>query len=172
MFKKKLTLLVITIVLISIGAKAQDLIGIGASAIYNFQSEGIGIGARVHIPFKKRIVLVPQVNYFAPFNIVHEFNAGINVNYNVVMRKKLIGYLTAGGYFNYWFNSDASPMPNAKTINISPDLGAGLLFGKRCFKPFVEQRYNPLFQEGSFHLGFLWFPGCVSGRNRTCPAYM
>lgn len=163
-------LFLLVFLLIHVNVTAQDYVGIGPSVIYNFQSEGIGFGARVHIPLKKNFALVPQVNYFAPFNIVNEFNGGINLNYNFIMRKKFIGYVTAGGYFNYWFNSEVSPMPNAKAINILPDVGVGLLFGKGCFMPFVEQRYNPLFMEGSFHLGFLWFMGC-SGKSSSCAAY-
>ncbi|MDQ3193139.1 MAG: hypothetical protein M3Q58_16265 [Bacteroidota bacterium] len=171
MVGKKIFLFLFLLLFSFFSVKSQEFIGIGPSAIYNIQSEGIGFGARVQIPVHKRLNIVPQLNYFAPFNIVHEINAGLNIHYNLVIRRKLIGYLTGGGYFNYWFNADVSPMENAKTINILPDVGVGMLFGKKCFRPFLEQRYNPLFMEGSFHIGFLWFPGCSSGRSYTCPAY-
>lgn len=149
-------------------------IGIGASAIYNFQSQGKGIGLRAHIPAGERWTIVPQAVWFPPFNIVNEYFAGVNIHYNLIDRERITGYLAAGGHINIWANASESPYVKAKTFNVMPEVSGGLIFGAGCFRPFAEHRYNPIWKEGSTHIGILWFPRCSASSGRSvdrCPAY-
>ena len=180
-FKRALTLvLLLNLLFISQNIAAQDMFGIGASGIYNWQSEGIGIGVRAHIPLKGRWAVVPQVTYFPPFNIVNEYFFGVNFHYNVLVRQRVTGYVAGGGHINIWANASESPFVKAKTLNVLPEASGGLIFGGGCFRPFVEHRYNPIWKEGSTHIGLLWFPRCSGGgagaggrgsRVDRCPAY-
>lgn len=151
---------------------AQDKTGIGLSGIYNIQSTGIGVGLRVQVPAGERLSFVPQLMYFPFFNIVHEAFGGLNLHYDLIVLDKVKGYITAGGFLNYWINSESSGYLKAKSINIIPEAGGGFLFGEKCFRPFIEQRYNFKWQEGSIHFGLIWYPGCGgSSDGLICPAY-
>jgi hypothetical protein len=165
-------------------------IGIGGSVIRNWQTEGTGFGARVAIPGRDRFTFVPQATWFPRFNILSEYFVGLSVHYDVLQRKKFTGYVMGSGHLNIWVSANESKFSKAKTMNASPEVGGGLLFGKGCWKPFLEHRYNPVWKEGSTHLGILWFPMCsFSGgkgngaarfkggsngskkSNNRCPAY-
>ena len=147
---------------------SQDNIGYGLSGIYNFQTNGIGFGARVEFVLSKRFSAVPQVMYFPAFNKVHEFFGGANLHYALLKRKHYTGYLIGGGSANYWINYSSSHWPKAKAFNVIAEVGGGVVLGKRQLRPFVEYRYNPVWQEGSVHVGLIYFP--VTGHT-TCPAY-
>lgn len=166
-------LIVCALLFVGLQVKAQGT-GIGASAIYNFQSQGKGIGLRAHIPAGERWTIVPQAAWFPPFNIVNEYFAGVNVHYNLLVREKITGYIAAGGHINIWANASESPYVKAKTLNVLPEASGGLIFGAGCFRPFAEHRYNPIWKEGSTQIGILWFPRCSASSGRSvdrCPAY-
>src|ERR1039457_5874409 len=109
-------LIFLVFILFSVGHKAysQDKFGVGASGIYNFQTNGIGAGARVEFRLYKRLSAVPQVMYFPAFNKVHEFFGGVNLHYTIIKYRKWKGYLIAGGSANSWFNYVVSHYVNAK----------------------------------------------------------
>ena len=164
-------------------------IGVGGSVIRNWQTEGTGFGARVAIPGSGRFTWVPQFTWFPKFNILSEYFLGLSVHYDVIQRRKFTGYIMGSGSLNIWVNASESHFSKAKTMNASPEIGGGLLFGKGCWKPFLEHRYNPVWKEGSTHLGILWYPQCSfsggkgngaakfkggnnGGKNKNrCPAY-
>lgn len=166
------TYLVILFFQITKKGVAQDKTGIGLSGIYNIQSTGMGAGLRVSVPTGERLFFIPQAMYFPSFNIVHEVYGGINLHYSIISRERVKGYITAGGNINYWINSSSSGYLKAKPLNIIPEAGGGFLFGEKCFRPFIEQRYNFKWQEGSFHIGLIWYPGCGGQSDGlVCPAY-
>lgn len=140
-------------------ANAQG-IGIGGTVIRNWQTEGTGFGFRVAIPGRDRFTFVPQATWFPGFNILSEYFVGLSVHYDIIQRRKFTGYIMGSGHLNIWVNASESSYSHAKTMNASPEIGGGLLFGKGCWKPLLEHRYNPVWKEGSTHLGILWFPQC------------
>lgn len=156
----------------------QNKFGIGASMMYNFQTEGIGTGLRVQIPLGNKLSVMPQAYYFFPFNQIHEYYIGLNLHYNLLEIKNHTGYLNAGAFYNQWINFDGKIYTRN---NFLPEVGGGILFTKRCLRPFIEQRYNPLWREGTFRIGVMWYPGCNNKKsgNRSskkrgavsCPAY-
>lgn len=165
---------------------SQDKVCIGASGIYNFQTNGLGVGLRLQIRLANKLHAVPQINYFFPFNAIHELYGGMNVHYDLLKLDIFSVYVLAGGSLNQWFNAAESNYENAKRTNVAVEAGAGAQFGKGCWKPFIEQRYNAIWQEGSFRIGVLWCPGCNSEKgggkgkgkrgskkkkDELCPAY-
>jgi len=172
--------------LIASEALSQDKVCIGASGIYNFQTKGLGLGFRVQIRVANKVHAVPQVYYFFPFNTVHEMYGGMNVHYDALKLDKLTIYGLAGGALNMWFNAEESNYEKAKNTNVAVEAGVGMQYGNGCWKPFAEQRYNVVWQEGCFRIGVIWCPGCTSekgggkkkggkggGKNKDelCPAY-
>lgn len=161
---------------ITIQAHAQTVVGLGACGIYNIQTEGIGLGVRAQFRLFRNLSVVPQVYYFPSFNKIHELFIGANLHYEIYKWKRFTPYLAGGGFYNDWINSDEFKNNKAKPSNFMPEIGVGVLFGKKCWKPFIEQRYNPLWQEGAFRLGIMWYPNCNTkgpGPNRrtyACPA--
>jgi hypothetical protein len=157
--------------------------GIGGSVIRNWQTEGTGFGLRADIPAGSRLHIVPELTWFPSFNIVSEYFGGVSVHYDLISRNSFTGYVAGSGHVNVWANASESPYAKAKTMNISPEVGGGLLFGSGCFRPFLEHMYNPVWREGSTHLGLLWYPQCSSGSGGhgrgkgsgksidRCPAY-
>jgi len=39
------------------------------------------------------------------------------------------------------------------------------------FRPFIEYRYNPVWLEGSIHVGLMYYPEIRKRNKETCPAY-
>lgn len=148
-------LLVLTVYLPSM---AQN-IGVGGSVAYNFQTEGIGAGARVSIFPTKKLSIVPQFSYYFPFNKVTEYYAGLGLEYKLIQRKKVVFYVLAHGAYNSWNNYDASPMTKAQKNNWNAEGGIGIS-GAKCLRPFFECRYNAKFREAHVQLGLLYIFGC------------
>jgi hypothetical protein len=146
----------------SLNVKAQK-IGVGTDAMYNFQSEGFGVGGRVSIFPNRRLSYVPQFAYYFPFNKVNEAYAGLALEYKVIKRKKINCYLIAHGAFDYWMNYKESPMKDAKKKNWDLEGGAGIS-GAKCLRPFIEYRYNIKFQETHLRLGILYIFGCKNNK--------
>jgi hypothetical protein len=150
---------------------AQDKFGVGVSAIYNFQTEAFGVGARAEIGIVNRLSVVPQGLYFFQFNKVHEVEGAINLHYRLFYLGRFYGYLLAGGTANYWMNYAESHYDKAKPFNVIAQVGGGMAYGDGKFRPFAEYWYNPIWKEGSVHVGLMYYPEW-NGRNKgDCPAY-
>ena len=134
-------------------------IGVGADVMYNFQSEGFGSGARVSIFPNNRVSIVPQFAYYFSFNKVHEYYAGAALEYKIIMRKKIFVYLLAHGAYDKWLNPEVSPMVNPKPNNWDAEGGVGIS-GTKCWRPFLEYRYNVRFRETHLRLGIMYIFGC------------
>ncbi len=173
MNKKSVLSFVFISVLVSIcnSSYSQDKFGVGVSAIYNFQTEAVGVGARAEIGLLNRLSVAPQVMYFMPFNKVHELFGAVNLHYRVVYLGKFYSYLIAGGSANYWMNYAESPWKRAKPFSVIAEVGVGVAYGEKQFRPFAEYRYNPVWLEGSIHVGLMYYPDWMRGSRSSCPAY-
>lgn len=172
-------LLILIFVFFSINILLAQKIGIGASGIYNFQTESFAGGLRLHFQINK-LSIVPQFSYYPAFNKIHEYYGGLALEYRFFPIKKWWFYGLAHGAYNGWINHEATPMAEAKYTNWDLDLGAGLR-KNTCFTPFIEYRYNLKWHETHLHLGFLYFFNCKASRGSgklkksnkkySCPAY-
>jgi hypothetical protein len=149
---------------------------LGVSAIYNFQTESFGNGLRLAIPIGNHFTLVPQVSYFYPFNQVHELHEQVNLHYIPFRIRAFSPYIIGGVSANQWFNYAESPYKNASAFSILAEVGGGVTFRRKRLGIFVEQRYNPIWEEGSLHVGALLFfkknKKRRGGKGNECPAYM
>lgn len=148
-------------------------IGIGASAIYNFQTESFGAGARVSIFPNNRLSIVPQASYYFKFNKVEEYLVGVSFEYKFIYREKFHIYGLAHGAFNQWLSYDRSAMKGAKPNNWNGELGLGISTNT-CLRPFLEYRYNFKFFETHLQLGLLYIFGCRDRNKHSvdrCAAY-
>lgn len=174
---KNIFLFLLPLCLIAHSGMAQEHIAVGGAGAWNIQTEGVGLDLRVQFKVVRNLFIAPQVYYFPSFNKIHELYLGANFHYEMYFWKRITPYLIAGGAYNNWFNAADWNFAGAKRSNISPEGGAGILFGKGCIRPFIEQRYNPLWQEGTFRLGVLWYPLCkgerigINKRTYSCPTY-
>lgn len=168
-------LYILLIVLWAFAAKAQPDKGYGGAVLYNLQTQGIGLCARVQLKLYNHLSLVPQIYYFPSFNKIHELYLGANLHYEFHRWTKFTPYMAGGGFYNNWMSYAQSSATKAKQNNILPEGGVGILFGKKCWKPFVEQRYNPVWKEGTFRLGIMYYPGCntkgpgINKKSYPCP---
>ena len=175
MMKPKLLFPVLFIFLIPVLGRTQ-IIGIGADAMYNFQTESFGAGARVNIFPNNRLSFVPQFSYYFGFNKVEEYYLGLGLEYKVLRIKSFNFYLVGHGAYNSWLNYRESAMEGAEQSNWNLEGGAGISTNK-CLRPFMEYRYNLKFKETHLRLGLLYIFGCKGnggghGRNKElCPAY-
>ena len=154
----------------SLTSEGQN-IGIGASALYNFQTEGWGVGARVSINPSNRLSFVPQFSYYLPSNLVNEYFAGLSVEYKLLVGNKFHLYGLVHGAYNSWLNYESSPMEDAQPNNWNLEFGGGLSTND-CWRPFIEYRYNLNFKETHLQAGLMYILGCKkkSGHG-ICPAY-
>jgi hypothetical protein len=171
MAAKRVLYFVLLLLLISKASYSQDKFGIGVSAIYNFQTEAVGVGARAEIGLFNRFSVVPQVMYFMPFNKVHELFGAVNFHYRVFYLGKFYNYLIAGGSANYWINYSESHWKKAKPFSVIAEVGAGMAYGDGKFRPFAEYRYTPLWKEGTIHVGIMYYPEWLGRSRSSCPAY-
>lgn len=170
--KIKFTYLVL-LVIFSLSTIKSQTIGAGASAIYNFQSEGYGAGLRASIYPNNRFSFVPQFSYFFGFNKVSEYTIGLAVEGKIIKYKKLNMYGLLHGGYNSWLNYKASPMKDAKPNNWNFEGGLGISTNT-CLRPFLEYRYNIKFRETHLDLGFLYIFGCKKGnylKEVDCPTF-
>jgi len=173
MKKIKIQFILLLPLLLAIGntAYSQDKFGIGVSAIYNFQTESFGAGLRVEVGLLRRLSIVPQVMYFPAANKVHEIFGTVNLHYTVFYLRKFKGYVIAGGSANYWIDYAESTWERAKPFNVIAEVGGGIAYGVKKFRPFIEYRYNPVWLEGSIHVGLMYYPEIRKRNKETCPAY-
>lgn len=153
-----------------------QLIGIGADVMYNFQTEGIGAGARVSFFPNNRLSIVPEFSYYFPFNKVNEFYAGLALEYKFIRQPRFHVYAIAHGAYEQWLNYEQSPMKTAKPVNLDLEAGLGIATNTRL-RPFLEYRYNIRFLETHLRLGVLYIfgnnngIGSGGGHDRRCDAY-
>ena len=155
LMKKSIIILILSIIPI-LGFNQN--IGIGGSAIYNFQSESFGAGVRVNIKPNSRLSYVPQFSYYF-IGPISEWTAGLSLELKVVKLNTFNFYLLAHGGYNRWLNPEDSGMENPKTTNWNAEGGIGFTTNK-CLRPFLEYRYNIKFQETHLQLGLLYIFGC------------
>lgn len=166
----KSLLAVALLVLSYSSAKAQYELQLGLSASYNYQTSGIGIGTRVGIPISYRFIATPMVNYYPSFNQVHEVYLGGQIEYKVLPGRFFRPYLAVAGFYDLWLNSEDFENDYSSSSNIIPTASIGVRIGNKCFVPFVEQSYNPVWQEGITTVGVFWRYGCKS-TNYKCDTY-
>ncbi len=170
--KLRLVLLVSGVLLGTMTAMAQIQIGFGVSGSYNFQTEGGGFGARAEGYVIRSLSVVLQGQYYPSFNKVHETGGGLELHYAPYYHPIVRFYILAGGSVNYWFNYTESNYKAAKPLNFIAEVGGGLVFLDKQWRPFAEYRYNPIFLEGSVHAGLMYFPKWKSRNRENCPAYL
>jgi hypothetical protein len=148
----------------------RSMIGIGA--FHNFQTESQALELRYRKHFSPNLSVVPRFSYYFPGNKIHEYYAGVDLNYTVNVRRKVQPYLLAGAYYNNWINHEQYGASAKKKNNFVVEGGCGLLFNIGCrFKPYLEWRYDTKWKEGSLGAGiFISFAKCRRG-NGKCPAY-
>ena len=155
-------------------AQSEESKSYGISGIYDFQTNGIGVGARMYIPIARidRLALSPQIDYFPPSNIVHELYAGLSVQYTVMYIRNWNLYGLAAGYYNRWLNYQKFDTKIAKQNSFAGEVGGGLMRAIGCFHPFVEVRYDTRWREAHLEVGFLVsFGDCFHHAPDLCPAY-
>jgi hypothetical protein len=138
--------------------QAQNF-GLGASALYNLQTESFGAGVRGVIFPRRTISLSPQVSYFFPFNKVNEYTAGLSIEAKFVRTRLFNIYGLAHGGYNRWINANSSPLKNASPDNWNAEGGIGVS-GQKCLRFFAEYRYNIRFRETHLNAGLLYIFGC------------
>lgn len=153
-------------------AFSQGNWALGASGIYDFQSNSFGAGVRAFIPITGQIAVSPQFNYFFPFNPIHEFYGGLAVQYSLFPDRYWTIYPLAAAYYNRWQNSGDFTGSVAKPNNISEHAGLGLMKNSGCLRPFLEGRYDFKWKEIHLHIGILFYFGdCYTRSTDRCPAY-
>ncbi len=168
MFLKHLILIGIVLLFTNI-FKAQN-IGIGADAVYNFQTTGFGNGLRVSISPNKRLSFIPQATYFYSFNKVHEYYIGLGVSYTVFRIKRFDFYAIGHGAYNDWINYKQTADKTYQRSNWNLEGGGGITT-RTCLRPYIESRYNIKFREAHIRLGLLYVIGCKNKKDKyaDCP---
>jgi len=175
-------ILIITIFCFSLQSSYADGVGVGASAIYNFQTESFGAGFRLNFMPSNMFRIIPQAAYYPSFNKIHEYYAGVGLELNLFKVQKYNFYLLGHGAFNGWLNHETSEMKDAEYGNWALEAGVGIVKNKGCFRPFAEFRYNGNWKETNARVGIMFVFGCkkgrFSGRKKgrkrsavSCPAY-
>lgn len=142
--------------------KSNVMFGIGG--LYDFQDKGAAIDSRAMIPVRSHFYITPRISFFPSFNNVHELYGGADFDYFFLKRHRINPYVFAGGYADDWFNYKDFSTKKAKQLSIVPEGGAGIIFGRKCFHPYIEYRYDAHWQEGSLGAGIiLKFGGCFGG---------
>ena len=155
--------LIATLLLFSTSVGAQR-IGAGGSAMWNFQTESLGVGARVNFGPNNTISYVPQFTYYSLFiGSITEWMRGLQIEAKVIRGNTLNWYLLAHGAYDHWSNPNTAIMEDAQTRNWNLEGGGGLTTNW-CLRPFLECRYNLKFRETHLRLGVLYVFGCEGGR--------
>jgi len=176
----KKTTLIGLILLVSTSIYAQDKVSFGASLMYNFPLNTIGVGIRSQIPVTNRITLTPDVKYSPKFNQIHELYAGLNVHLLLITSTKNISYqrsrvepqkpnlyIIAGAEYNQWFNYINGINSKANKQNVLPKIGLGTSFGSHITRFFAEVKYNILWDEAYAEAGLLIYPGFIKLKKKN-----
>jgi len=174
-------IIIFLILLSSINYVKAEGIGIGASAIYNFQTKSVGFGLRLNMKPSNGFRVIPQFAYYPSFNKINEYYAGLGFEINLYKVKKFNFYMLLHGGYNHWSNSSVSKMEGAQVNNWVGEGGIGIVTRKGCWRPFAEFRYNLKWKETNFRIGIMLVFGCndkgygaINKRRRrpvSCPAY-
>lgn len=174
--KKYSCLIIFIFIYISLYAqqkKGSALYGVGA--FYNFQNKGASIDLRAKFPIVKNLYVSPRFSYYPAFNNIHEYYAGTDIDFHMPLKRKLIPYVFAGGYYNNWINSSDYHNTKSKKNNFAFEAGAGLLLTYKCFYPFLEYRYDAKWKEGLLGAGLMLKIGeCMNtsiSRATKCPRF-
>lgn len=170
---KKQKIILITLTLFWCFTTKSQNIGVGASAIYNFQTESFGAGVRASFFPDNNFSISPQFSYYFAFNKINEYNIGFALEYKFFRTDYLNFYGIFHGAYNRWINYAASSMNDAKLNNLNFEGGIGISTN-HCLRPFLEYRYNVKFLETHLQFGLLYIFGCRSyyvDKNSQCPAY-
>lgn len=154
---KKL-IFILSLALFSFTGYSQN-IGAGGSAMWNFQTESMGLGARVNIFPNNTISYVPQFTWYGLIGPISEWTLGLSIEAKIKKGRTLNYYLMAHGGYNHWGSAGSSALENASTTNWNLEGGAGITTNW-CLRPFLEYRYNIKFQETHLRLGVLYIFGC------------
>jgi hypothetical protein len=173
----KKVILSLLIIVSSLFLNAQNF-GLGASAMYNFQTESFGFGARANFFPNSTISFVPQFTYYPGIGEISEYIIGLGIEYKIRRGSTLTYYLLGHGGYNKWSDYDESAMKGAEPTNWNAEAGIGVTTNK-CLRPFLEYRYNFKFQETHLRVGLLYVFGCIGGpqtggrrgAGKICPAY-
>lgn len=151
--------------------------GLGASAMYNFQTESFGIGARANFFPNNKLSFVPQFTYYPGWGEINEYMIGMALEYKIRRGNKLNYYVLLHGAYNKWNDYNESALKDAEPTNWNAEGGIGITTNK-CLRPFLEYRYNIKFMETHLRLGLLYVFGCSGGNKGgrrggegICPAY-
>jgi hypothetical protein len=155
---------------LSFGQSTDENRAYGVGLIYDFQTNGIGFGARAYLPLTERLAVSPQFAWFPPFNTIHEYYIGLSGQYKVYQMTSWHFYALAAVYYNNWQNSNDYVGKVAKPNNIAGEGGVGLMRTYGCLKPFFEARYDVKWKEAHIHAGIMIsFGDCFLPH--LCPAY-
>ena len=152
-------LFIAMLILFTSGVSSGQNFGLGASGLYNFQTESIGAGVRGVI-FPNRVISIsPQFSYFFPFNKVNEYTAGLSIEAKIARTRFFNIYGLAHGGYNRWISFGRSALQNAAMSNWNFEGGIGVS-GAKCLRPFAEYRYNIRFRETHVNAGLIYIFGC------------
>jgi hypothetical protein len=166
------TILLIFFLSCSPAVAQKEYWAIGVSGMYDFQTNGLGGGVRAYIPVWRHLAVSPQFNYYFPFDKVHEYYAGLALQYSLFPNRRWSIYPLFAGYFNKWQNASDFTGKNATANNIAEEGGIGIMKGSTCWRPFAELRYDFKWSEYSLHIGILYsFGDCHRRAIDVCPAY-
>lgn len=174
---KKQTFLLILLILnttaFSQTAKSSFQITIGG--LYNFQTEGKAGDIKLMFPLSNRLFFTPRLSYFPSSNLVHEIYSGADIDYYILISKKITPYIYIGGYYDDWFNSNEFKNKLAKENNFATEGGGGLIFNFGCINPYIEYRYDAKWKEGSLGAGLMFrFCNCFNSKipeEQRCPHF-
>ena len=149
---------------------------IGIGGLFNFQTEGKAVDARVMLPLAEGFYFTPRASYFPSSNKIHEYYAGADIDYYLLLLRKVTPYVYLGGYYDNWINYTEFHNKLAKKNNMVPEGGAGLIFNFGCINPYLEYRYDGKWKEGSLGAGLMITlgGGCFSSKtpsSERCPHF-
>lgn len=144
--------------------------GLGASGIYNFQTNGIGFGARGYFSFGDNLAIVPKFNLFPGIHLsnlangIKESYVGLNVHYKINPWHSWHFYALFDASYNKWKNYQYFTTSRAQLRSFSMEGGIGLMRTRGCIRPFVEVDYNLKWRESNLRVGFyIFFQDCFGG---------
>jgi hypothetical protein len=151
----------------SLSLFSQEVL-VGGGGIYNFETEGIGFGARAEYAFD-RYSIVPQFNYFPGYNKIHEYYLGVSAHYNLINASTWKLYAIGNLGYNRWIeNEDTETNREGNKSNYAMEFGAGAATNG-ILNPFIEYRYNIKWQDSMLHVGLMYYIG--GGSSFICPTY-
>lgn len=170
----KSVVIIICFVIFSITYVTAQKIPVGGGIIYNF-ANGWGLDARMeypvtrlHIPWLRNVIAVPQLNYYPSLNKRHELHIVLSGHYNFYSFEGWNIYALGNMSYIAWLDHGSSDEENAKFSNIGADVGAGITY-TGCWQPFTELRLNVIGIEPSFRIGLKYLLKCKQRGMVPCP---